>query len=106
MLRFFLSCEYNNKDEDNSPKTQNNKIYRASSLKFIQIIIIFWSSIFRWDIQLCTIFKESGVLFHCYYSQFNSGPEWASDKVLSMGQIELFDIYTECIQMTQAKLNF
>ena len=29
----------------------------------------------------------------------------APDKVLSIGQIELFDIYTECKQMTCAKLN-
>ena len=29
----------------------------------------------------------------------------APKKILSMGQIELFDIYTECNQMTYAKLN-
>ena len=37
------------------------------------------------------------------------GPLWlavlAPDRVLSMGQIELFDIYTEGKQMTYAKLN-
>ena len=29
----------------------------------------------------------------------------APDRILSMGQIELFDIPTECRQMTYAKLN-
>ena len=29
----------------------------------------------------------------------------APEKVLSVGQIELFDIYAECKQMTYAKLN-
>ena len=37
------------------------------------------------------------------------GPLWpgvvSPDKVLSMGQIELFDIWIECKQMTNAKLN-
>ena len=37
-----------------------------------------------------------------------SGPLWSSvvatDRVLSLGQIELFDIQTECKQMTWAKL--
>ena len=37
------------------------------------------------------------------------GPLWlgevAPDRVLSMDQIELFDIQTECKQMTYAKLN-
>ena len=37
------------------------------------------------------------------------GPLWpqivAPDKLLSMGQIELFDIQTECKQMIYAKLN-
>ena len=37
------------------------------------------------------------------------GPLWhrvvATDRVLFMGQIELFDIYTECKQMTYDKLN-
>ena len=37
------------------------------------------------------------------------GPLWpkvvARDRVLFMGQIELFDIQTECKQMTYAKLN-
>ena len=37
------------------------------------------------------------------------GPLWprvlAFDRVLSMGQIELFDILTECKQMAYAKLN-
>ena len=27
-------CEYNNKDEDNSPRTLNDKNHQASSLKF------------------------------------------------------------------------
>ena len=39
-----------------------------------------------------------------------SGPRWfgvvAPSRVLSMGQIELFDVYTEYKQMTNAKLNF
>ena len=30
----------------------------------------------------------------------------ASEKVLSMGQIEMFDISTECKQMTFIKLNY
>ena len=30
----------------------------------------------------------------------------ASDRVLSMGQTELFDILTECKQMIHAKLNY
>ena len=38
------------------------------------------------------------------------GPFWpevvAPDKVLSMGQIELFDIQTKCKQMTYGKLNY
>ena len=38
-----------------------------------------------------------------------SGPLWpeviAPEKVLSMGQIELFDSQTECKQMSYAKLN-
>ena len=38
------------------------------------------------------------------------GPLWprvvAPDRILSMGQIELFDILTVCKQMTYAKLNF
>ena len=38
-----------------------------------------------------------------------SGPLWhevvAPDRILSMCQIELFDIQTECKQMTHAKLN-
>ena len=38
------------------------------------------------------------------------GPLWArvvaSDRVLSMGQREMFDIYTECKQMTYTKLNW
>ena len=37
------------------------------------------------------------------------GPLWpgvvAPDRILSVGQIELFDIQTECKQMTYAKLN-
>ena len=37
------------------------------------------------------------------------GPLWprvvAPDRVLSISQIELFDILTECKQMTYAKLN-
>ena len=32
-------CEYNNKDEDNSPKTLNNKNQQALSHKFRQLII-------------------------------------------------------------------
>ena len=29
----------------------------------------------------------------------------ATDRVLPMGQLEIFDIYTECKNMTSAKLN-
>ena len=39
-----------------------------------------------------------------------AGPLWprvvAPARGLSMGQIELFDIQTECKQMTYAKLNY
>ena len=31
------SCEYNNKDKDNSPKTLNDKNHQASSQKFRQL---------------------------------------------------------------------
>ena len=34
-------CEYNNKDEDNSPKTLNDKNHQASSQKFRQLILYF-----------------------------------------------------------------
>ena len=33
-------CEYNNKDEDNSPKALNNKNHEASSQKFRQLITL------------------------------------------------------------------
>ena len=33
-------CEYSNKDEDNSPKTLNDKNHQASSQKFRQQIVI------------------------------------------------------------------
>ena len=34
-------CEYDNKDEDNSPKTLNDKNHQASSQKFTQLSIIY-----------------------------------------------------------------
>ena len=39
-------------------------------------------------LQLCWSFGEYGVYFHCHHSQAVVAP----DKVLSMGQIEIFDI--------------
>ena len=34
-------CEYNNEDEDNSPKTLNDKNHQASSQKFRQLMILY-----------------------------------------------------------------
>ena len=35
-------CEYNDKDEDNSPKTLNDKNLQALSQKFRQLILLFF----------------------------------------------------------------
>ena len=43
--------------------------------------------------------EECGLPLHCHYSEVHSGGV-APDRVLSMGQIELFDHLTVCKQMT------
>ena len=42
MTRWPKHCEYNNKDEDNSRKTLNDKNHQALSQKFRQLILIIW----------------------------------------------------------------
>ena len=53
--------------------------------------------------------SDTGALENVEYPFIAPGPVWpgmiARDRVLSMGQIELFDILTECKQMTHTKLN-
>ena len=40
MIKIIKRCGNNNKDEDNSPKTLNDKNHRASSQKFRQLKIL------------------------------------------------------------------
>ena len=46
-----------------------------------------------------------GVPLHCYYSLFHTDPVVAPDRVVSMGQIELFDIKTLCKLIISIELN-
>ena len=52
-------CEYNNKDEDNSPNTLNDKNYQASSQKFRQTILLIQ------NILLGTIYYQTLMHWNC-----------------------------------------